>query len=283
MEIISAIKKKGFRFALRRFDKQYGIGALEQLISINWFNPILTIYVCFRSFPLKQAVRIPLFVYGRPRIYGLSGQMHVESKVSMGMIRFNISSPGSPNVGSLQSEIINHGFIIFRGLCEIRTGCRIRVDEKGILDFGNRIRLADMCNIGCYSRIKIGDMTRIAHRSQIFDSNYHYLANFEKHIVSQITQPIEIGNNCWICNSNTISKGAKIPDFTIVASHSMVNKDFSGIEKGSVIGGVPAKLMARNTYRIENKSFTRELCKFFQETEEPVYQLSQDMGIEDIT
>lgn len=282
MKIISAIKKKGFRFALRRFDKQYGIGALEKLISINWFNPFLTIYVCFRSFPLKQAVYLPLFVYGRPRIYGLSGQMHVEGKVSTGMIRFNISRPGAPSVGTLQSEIINHGLIIYRGFCEIRTGCRIRVGEEGTIDFGNNIILADLCNIGCYSRINVGNTTLIAHRSQIFDSNYHYLANFEQHIVSQITKPIVIGNNCWICNSSSISKGTILPDFTIVASHSMVGKDFSDLEKGSIIGGVPAKPIARNIYRVENKLFTRKLYKFFQDTEEPVYQIKQDMRIEDI-
>ena len=282
MNIISAIKKKGIRFALRRFDKQYGLGALEQMISKNWFNPFLTIYVCFRSFPLKQAVCFPLFVYGRPRIYGLSGRMRVEGNVSPGMIHFNDSHPGAPCIGSLQSEIINHGLIIFRGRCEIRTGCRIRIGEEGVLDFGNNIRLADMCNIGCYSHIIIGNTTRIAHRSQIFDSNYHYLANFEKHIVSPITKPIVIGNNCWICNSTSISKGAIIPDFTIVASHSMVGKDFSDLEKGAIIGGVPAKLMARHTYRIENKTFTRHLHKFFQENNETIYHMNKDMVIDDI-
>lgn len=282
MKITSAIKKRGIRFALRRFDKQYGLGALEQITAKNWFNPLLTIYVCLRSFPVKQAVRLPLFVYGHPRIYGLSGRMQIEGKVSSGMIRFNISNPGSPCIGSLSSEIINHGLIIFHGLCEIRTGCRIRVGEVGILDLGDKIRLADMCNIGCYSRITIGNTTRIAHRSQIFDSNYHYLANLEKHIVPQIIKPIVIGNNCWICNSTSISKGAKIPDFTIVASHSMVGKDFSDLEKGSVIGGVPAKLMARNTYRIDNKTMTQNLYKFFQESDESVFLLKLDTSIDDI-
>lgn len=282
MNIISAIKKRGFRFALRRFDKLYGIGALEQMISKNWFNPFLTFYVCLRSFPIKQAVRFPLFVYGRPRIYGLSGRMRVEGKLSTGMIHFNDSHPGAPCIGSLQSEIINYGLIIFHGLCNIRSGCRISIGEDGILDLGNNIRICDMCVIGCFSRIIIGNMTRIAHCCQILDSNYHFMLNLEKRIVTQITKPIEIGNNCWICNSTSISKGVIIPDFTIVASHSMVGKDFSDLQKGSVIGGIPAKQIAYNIYRIENKSFIRNLYKFFQENEENIYQINKDMRIEDI-
>lgn len=282
MKIINDIKRKGLRFAIRRFDRLYGLGALEQMIAKNWFNPFLTVYVCLRSFPIKQAVRLPLYIYGRPRIYGLSGRMRVDGKLSTGMIHFNISHPGAPCIGSLQSELINYGQILFHGKCEISAGSKVKTSESGILEFGNNSKICEMCNIGCYVHIKMGNTTRLSHYSQIFDSNYHFMASLEKHTVAPLTSPIEIGNNCWICNSTSISKGAKIPDFTIVASHSLVNKDFSGLEKGSIIGGIPAKLIAGNTYRIENKKLHRILYKFFQESSERVFILNNTVEINDI-
>jgi acetyltransferase-like isoleucine patch superfamily enzyme len=108
------------------------------------------------------------------------------------------------------------------------------------------------------------------------------LANFEKHIVPQITRPIEIGHNCWICYSSSISGGAKIPDFTIVASHSLVGKDFSDLNNGSLIGGIPAKLIANNIYRIWNKKMTNNIYKFFQENSETVFHLGEDTCFDDI-
>ena len=282
MKLIDDIKRKGLRFAIRRFDSKYGLGALERLLFRNWFNPFLTIYVCLRSFPILQAIRLPMFVYGRPRIYGLSGQMQIEGKITMGMIRFNATYPGAPCVGSLQSEIINNGRIVYHGKCEIRTGCRIKTGENGILEFGSNTKICEMCNIGCYLNIKIGNTARIAHRSQILDSNYHYLANFEKHIVPNIKRPIEIGHNCWICNSSSISGGAKIPDFTIVASHSLVGKDFSNLNGGSLIGGIPAKLIANNIYRIWNKQMIHDIYKLFNENSETVFHLGEDTCVDDI-
>lgn len=70
---------------------------------------------------MRQAVRFPFSAYGRPRIYGLSGNMLIDGSVKPGMIVFNYSMHrfGAPSLMSVQSEICNRGTIIFKGSCNI--------------------------------------------------------------------------------------------------------------------------------------------------------------------
>lgn len=59
----------------------------------------------------------------------------------------------------------------------------------------------------------------------------------------EMSGEISIGKNCWVCNSCTITKDAKVPDNIIVASNSLISKDYTCIQPYSMIGGIPAKLL----------------------------------------
>ena len=133
-----------------------------------------------------------------------------------------------------------------------------------ILEIGTHFKIMDMCNIGCFQNISIGAQSWIVHRCQVFDTNFHYIADFAHGIVRRWAHPIIIGSYCWICNSSTITGGARIPDKTIVASNSLVNKDMSQIPEESIIGGVPAKLLSSGYRKIENKRFEMEVSHFFE-------------------
>lgn len=245
----------------KAFNKAFGL--LEEFFSKNWFNPVATIYVNFRSFPVCQAAKLPIWVYGRPRLMCLTGKMVVKAPVKSGLIRFNFVNIGSPSNMGVQSELNNQGTIIFHGTARIRTGNRIVVGWNGILELGDKLIMGDMVNIGCFKSIRIGDNVRIAHRSQIFDSNYHYVANFNKGIVPPINRRIEIGSNCWICNSVAVSAGAVLPDFTIVSTNSLVNKDFSEFGPKSIIGGIPAKHIASGFQMVNNLRKEREISRYY--------------------
>lgn len=256
-------------------DQRYGLGACESFFASNWLNIFLTIYFNFRCFPFRQAIKFPLFVYGRPRLYNLSGHMEIRGKVSCGMIKFNNTEIGAPSLMSVQSEICNLGKIIFEGKGRIGTGTKIYVAKNAVLKLGKNFKIMDMCNIGCYKRITIGSDFGLAHRCQILDSNYHYIANFLKMQVPNYIHAIQIGKNCWICNSSTITGGVILPDYTIVASNSLVNKDYSSIPVGSLIGGIPAKLIASRLYRIYNTSIQRDISSFYKENPYSIYSISE--------
>lgn len=249
-------------------------------IASNWFNPLATIWLNFRSFPFSQALHLPIYVYGHPRLYNLSGKMRIVGKVTTGMITFNQTRAGSPSVMSIQSEIMNQGTIIFHGKGVIGTGNKIRIAPKATLEIEQNFKITDLVNIGCYSRIFIGEQSRITHRCQILDSNYHYVANFNKRIIPRWNKPISIGKGCWICNSTTVTGGSILPDFTIVASNSLVNKDFSNIEKSSMIGGTPARFLATGFRRIENNECEMKIQHYYMQYPKGTFSIPEDMTMD---
>lgn len=243
----------------------YLLEKVEFMLSSNWFNPFLTIYLNIRSFPFKQALLFPVFVYGRPRFHSLKGQMLCLCKIKPGMITFNKTQFNCPSNTSLQSEIGNRGKIFFRGGAIIGTGTKIVLEGNSILELGKGIKITDFVNLSCWSSVKIGDYSRVTHRCQIMDTNFHYLANIQKGYVPKREHPIVIGDYCWICNSTTVTGGSSIPNRTIVASNSVVNKDFSSLPEGTLIGGIPAKLISTGPFkRIESRKAEKILREYWR-------------------
>ncbi len=277
MKLIDKIREKGIRQSLRRIDELYGIGRLERALASNWLNPFATLWLNFRCLPFAQAIRLPIFVYGRPRIYSTSGQIKFLCKPKVGMVTFNRSHPGSPSLGSVQSEFYIAGKILFHGSGQIDTGVRLVVSQNGIFEAGHNFKLCDMVNFCCTNRIQLGNYVRITHRSQVFDNNYHSVAHLGKGVIPSRTKEIVIGNNVWVCNSTTINAGARIADFVIVSSNSHVSKDFSDCAHGTVIGGIPAKVIGEKSYRIENKDLEDQLLQYYLTNDSPYKISSSDL------
>ena len=275
--IILKIKKHSLSELIKYADTNFGIGKLELLITKNWLNPFATAYLNFRSFPIKQAIRFPIFAYGRPRFYCLSGKMIIAGKINTGMIKFNVTLQGAPSNMSIQSEILNYGQIIFKGKGEIGTGNKIATSTNSTIIIGKNFRIADCCNIGCLSnQIEIGDQCTITHRCQILDSNYHFLADFNNRKVAKYSTPIKIGTGCWICNSSTITGGTVLTNYTTVGSNSLVNKNFSNLPEGSIIGGVSAKFIKTGYRKIENYDIEKKINAYFKNSSDNFYPLSED-------
>lgn len=262
----------------KRFGKIY-VEKFERLPYINWFNPLITIYLNFRSFPLRQALRMPVFVYGWPKLFSLYGTMECVGKCKTGMITLNQTNCGMPNNPDVSTAIYNWGKIIFHGKCQIFTANKINVEPNAVLELGEGTKIMCMCNITAHKSVRIGAQSRIVHRCQVMDSNFHFVANFKKGIIPRYYRPIEIGSYCWICNTTTIAAGAKIPDKTIVASNSLVNKDMSDIPEESIIGGIPAKLISTGYRKVESNVLNHRLWDFFSKNpNENAYPLDKDVS-----
>ncbi len=58
MKLLSKVRKikreKGLSSFQTVIDSKFGLGKVECLLNINWFNPFLTIWLNFRSLPLKK-------------------------------------------------------------------------------------------------------------------------------------------------------------------------------------------------------------------------------------
>lgn len=259
------IKSGQWSLLFKEIDAYAGIGALEMLLSSNWFNPLLTLWINLRSMPFTKAIRFPIFVYGRPKLYSTTGKVEIKDNLKIGMIKFNQSNAYRPGNSTLKSEFFNRGLIVFNGPCTIGTGNKIAVYKEGVFEIGKHSLISEMCIISCFKNIKIGNYFRVAHRSQIMDSGFHYVANFNTGKIPNHTKPITIGDYCWVANTCSLMGGTVLPNHTIVASNSVVNKSYGDIKERSFIAGAPAKVKAENLYRVYNPMINTLLYEFFQE------------------
>lgn len=263
---------------INKIRKEYSLKIIR-IFWCHWFNPIYTLYINFVFFPIRQAIKFPVFVYGWPKLFSQYGRMECIDKCKTGMVRLNVTIPGGPQYAAGNSQLNIWGKVIFRGTCEIGSGNKINVGENGLLDLGDGTKITSFCNVTAYSEIIIGSQSWIVHRCQLFDTNFHYIADFNKNIVKKLATPIFIGEYCWICNSSTITGGAIIPDKTIVASNSLVGKDFSAIPSESIIGGIPAKLISTGYRKIESKNFQTKINNYFKENPDSIkFTLNDDIS-----
>lgn len=148
-----------------------------------------------------------------------------------------------------------------------RNGC-LYFDCKG----GGELRIGKGCFIGsgckimCFNSIKIGFHCDLTWETQLMDTSFHYIRREQTSVPDSLTKPIIIGDFCWIGNRTTISKGTILPDYSIVASNSVVNKDFSDCGKNCMYAGVPAKLKATNVVREYDTQKEAELDKIYNYT-----------------
>ena len=56
-----------------------------------------------------------------------------------------------------------------------------------------------------------------------------------------VSEPIRIGNKCWFAFRNVIMPGTIVPDGCVIASNSLLNKDYSP-HVYSLIAGSPAQI-----------------------------------------
>lgn len=236
------------------------------LTNTKWFNPWLTFYLNIRCVPLRQAFRFPVFVYGWPKIFSTFGHIRFPEKCYPGMVHFNETVSGGPQCEVGNSELNLWGTIIFRGKCTVGTSNKLCVGLNGILDLGDETKITILCNITSCGFVKVGHHSWIVHRCQILDTNYHFVADFRHEgfgRVHPMARPIKIGDYCWICNSATVTGGAVIPNKTMVASNSLVSKDLSSVPEESLVGGIPAKLLATGLRRVEKGE--TEIFNYFRE------------------
>lgn len=248
--------------------------------STNKINWIRTLYFNFRLLPYNQAKRLPFFIYGKPAFNSLSGRVEFRCPITKGLVRINEQKTFAPSLQTVNSQINLCGTLIIRGRTMIGCGNKILIAHGAVLDMGNCTKITDFCNIDCWTNIVIGDGSTIAHRSQIMDSNHHFVVSINKKQINNNMKPIFIGNQTWVCNSTTITGGAKIPNNSIVASNSFVNKDFSKEGDTCLIAGVPAKVITKGVFRIYDQDKEDMLIEYFKNNNLPYVINDEDINLQ---
>jgi len=106
---------------------------------------------------------------------------------------------------------------------------------------GNNVGLGSRCHYGCAGGVEIGDDTIVGNYSS-FHSENHNFSDPDTPIRKQGVnhKGIKVGAGCWIGAKATFLDGSSVGDGCVVAAGSVVRGNF---EDGSIIGGVPAKVI----------------------------------------
>lgn len=189
--------------------------------------------------------------------------MVIESdNISRFMIKIGMKSYVA-NCKPLSSWTIN-GTLVFKGSYEFMQGTYIMVGKSGTLTLsgGCGSIVGSYSKLICFDEVFIGTNTRITWECQLYDTNFHYVKNSEGK-ARKLSSPIYIGNNVWIGNRSTITKGCVLPDCSILASNSLSNKDYSDYGEHCLFAGSPAVMKARNVTRVFDLFEESELDKLY--------------------
>ena len=114
-----------------------------------------------------------------------------------------------------------------------------------ILD-GGKLHITNCSTSGnnmiiCKTKISIGSGTQIAFGVTLMDHDFHKI--YSQGRARPESKPILIGKNVWIGMNAVILKGVKVGDGAIIAAGAIVTKN---VPAGSLVAGVPAKVIKRN-------------------------------------
>lgn len=223
-------------------------------------NIIQTILLNFRMLPFKQAIRMPIFVYGKFTLRGHKGHIVLNMPVRSEMIIIGKNSSYVTTTAQRTIWTIN-GTLTFHGPIKFAFGSYLLVADDAQLSFGTKgTYCGSNFKVMCFNKITIGNNVRMAWDVQIYDSTFHYIRNLNKdNKIAPLTKPIFLESNIWIGNRSTITKGAVIPNETIVSSNSLVNKDFSTLPPYCLLAGAPAVLKASGLQRIWDEEEQKRL------------------------
>ncbi len=245
--------------------------AIFEKMEYHWSKPHLnlfkTIYFNCRVLPLREAVKLPIYIYGSVSLYWLQGKVIFEqTPIRRGMVKLGRNTEFFNGVkGGAFILLGKNSRLIFEGACAIGNDYSLRVAADATLRLGAYTFFGSSVKLICVKGITIGQFTRIAYESQLVDSNFHYTYHLSSKTIHPKEQGIVVGAYNWIGNRTTLSKGAHTKPYTIVCSHSMLNRDYTTYPNAyPTLGGTPAKELASGMKRIYSIEIERELNSYFK-------------------
>ena len=222
---------------------------LRNLLAHNWLK---NIYYNFKLLPFRQAIKMPIDIAGNTRI-NIEGKLMIRSShIYGGMI--SIGFQGCDMFPDYSTNLLIKGSMEVYGKTRIGRGSVINISRTGRLLLQDNSRIGARAVIVSEDIIEIGKNSGLSWDCQIMDTDTHSIVNLLTNEIYFRHKPVYIGQNVWIGNHVLINKGTIIPDNTIVSSNSLCNKDYTSlIESNCVIGGIPAKKIAENRARNNDK------------------------------
>lgn len=206
-------------------------------LSFYTFN---TIYFNFKYFPLKTAIKFPVYVASNIHLMKTGGKVRIGSKIVPGMIQIGFSEVGIFDKKRSRGIWQVSGLIVFEGTAILGHGVKISCGKEGSIVFGNNFKVSAESAIVAHKEIIFGADCLLSWDVLVMDTDFHKIRDLNHEILNS-PQKIVIGNKVWITCRSLILKGSVIPNNTIIGAASLCNKDYAGLGENCIIAGNPAK------------------------------------------
>lgn len=213
--------------------------------SINWMK---TIYINLKFFPIKDALKFPIIIFGQCSFTSLSGKFIINTPIKTGIItfghRFEIFKKSAKS-----AELFMQGTWEVNGPIQIGYDFKIYIEKNAVLETGYMCTIANNSKVVCSNKITMGNHVKIGDESQLIDTNFHDL--YDLSINKKVSKKGEIFMESYISTGSrvTIMKNTKIPNYSLIASNSVCNKDLTKYGQNNLFGGVPVKFIKNGLIR----------------------------------
>ena len=215
------------------------------MTAFDFWNILLSLPKTLRFnlhyFPLKTALKLPVFVSHRTFLRELNGKIVLPEKVNTAMIKIGFGDVGHYDRKRSRSIWQVSGTVAFGGKASIGHGSKLSV--RGNLTLGADFNMTAESTIVCAHKISFGNDCLLSWDILIMDTDEHPIIN-QDGIRTNPDKPIFVGNHVWIGCKCTLLKGTEIPNNTVVAAGTLLTSAFSG--KNQIVGGNPPTILKNN-------------------------------------
>ena len=191
-------------------------------------------------FPLKTALKLPVFVSRRTYLRELHGEVVLPEKVETAMVKIGFGDVGHYDRKRSRGIWQVSGTVTFGGKAGIGHGSKLSV--RGHLNFGADFNMTAESTIVCPDSITFGKDCLVGWDVLVMDTDEHPLYDMAGNRLNP-NRPIVVGNHVWIGCKCVLLKGAEVPDNTVVAAGTLLKSAFEG--ECQVIGGNPPAVLKR--------------------------------------
>jgi acetyltransferase-like isoleucine patch superfamily enzyme len=193
-----------------------------------------------KYFPLRTALRLPVFISHRVWFRKLHGTVRLPEKIRTGMVKIGFSDNGLFDRSQRGTILELNGSILFEGMANIGHGSRLIVFVSGDLVLGPDFVVAAAASIICAHRVRFGAGCLLSWDTLIMDTDFHSIFNDTGQRGNQDAEVV-IGSRVWVGCRSIILKGTSIGSDSVVGAGAVVRGRFDG--PGQVLAGNPARVV----------------------------------------
>lgn len=183
---------------------------------LYWLSVIRSYIFCFRYMPREIAIHCPILIYWNTKFFISSkARIIISEKVKKHDIMIGVWG-GSYGLrqGKTRFCVFDDSMVVFNGKTCISKGSNVVVRQGASLNFGDNFFCNANCNILANRGISFGDNVLMGWNITILDNDGH--PTYWKGEAQETSQPIHIGEHCWIGSHATILKGVYLATGTII-------------------------------------------------------------------